>query len=175
MSATRKLSRSGTRGYAHLVEIDAPGARVWRALTDPALMRIWFAGDVEIDPRQGGLYRLGRIGAGGREAHIDIFDVNRRLRLIYLQGPNSPPSDSAVVDDFLLDMRKGETMTSLRLLGSGIPESEEWDRDYARIRHGWERFLARIKITLENPPQPKPKQAKPAPPPADPPLRGLDY
>jgi uncharacterized protein YndB with AHSA1/START domain len=173
MSATRKVSRSGTRGYAHLVEIDAPGGRVWRALTDPALMRIWFGGDVEIDPRQGGLYRLGRPAAGGREAHIDIFEVNRRLRLIYLQGPNSPRSDSAVVDDFLLDMRKGETVTSLRLLGSGIPESEEWDQTYARIRHSWERFLARIKVTLENPPQPK--QAKPAPPPADPPLRGLDY
>jgi uncharacterized protein YndB with AHSA1/START domain len=173
MSATRRLPRSGTRGYAHLVEIAAPGARVWRALTDPALMRIWFAGEVEIDPRQGGLYRLGRTGAGGREAHIDIFDVNRRLRLIYLQGPDYPRSDSAIVDDFLLDMRKGESLTSLRLLGSGIPESEEWDHPYARIRQSWERFLARIKITLENPPQPAPK--KPAPPPADPPLRGLDY
>jgi uncharacterized protein YndB with AHSA1/START domain len=173
MSATRKLSRSGTRGYAHLVEIEAPGARVWRALTDPALMRIWFGADVEIDPRQGGLYRLGRAGAGGREAHIDIFEANRRLRLIYLQGAHSPRSESAVVDDFLLDMRKGETVTSLRLLGSGIPESEEWDQSYVRIRNGWERYLARIKVTLENPPQPK--QAKPAPPPADPPLRGLDY
>jgi len=173
MSATRKHSRSGTRGYAHLVEIEAPGARVWRALTDPALMRIWFAGDVEIDPRQGGLYRLGRPSADGREAHIDIFEVNRRLRLIYLQGRNSPRSESAIVDDFLLDMRKGESMTSLRVLGSGIPESEEWDQPYSRIRHSWERFLARIKVTLENPP--RPKQAKPAPPPKDPPLRGLDY
>jgi uncharacterized protein YndB with AHSA1/START domain len=176
MSATRKLSRSGTRGYAHLVEIEAPVARVWRALTDPALMRIWFGGDVEIDPRQGGLYRLGRVGAGCREAHIDIFDANRRLRLIYLQGANAPRSDSAIVDDFLLDMRKGETVTSLRLLGSGIPENEEWDQSYARIRHSWERFLARIKVTLEHPPQPKQAQAaKPAAPPVDPPLRGLDY
>lgn len=168
--STRK--RSGTRGYAHLVELEAPVARVWRALTDPALMRIWYGGDAEIDARKGGLYRLGPVGHGGREAHIDIFDVNRRLRLIYMTGPNFPASDSAIVDDFLLDMRAGEAKTSLRLLGSGIPEAEVWDQAYGRIRIGWERFLARIKVTLENPP--RPKQAK-APPPVDPPLPGLDY
>ncbi|MGA2776064.1 MAG: SRPBCC domain-containing protein [Steroidobacteraceae bacterium] len=168
-----KSKRSGTRGYAHLVELEAPVARVWRALTDPALMRIWYGGDAEIDARKGGLYRLGPAGAGGREAHIDIFDVNRRLRLIYMTGSNFPPSDSAIVDDFLLDMKAGESMTSLRLLGSGIPETEAWDQAYGRIRIAWERFLARIKVTLENPP--RPKKAKAPAPPVDPPLRGLDY
>ena len=41
MSQPRKSTRSGTRGYAHLVEVKVPVARVWRALTDPALVRIW--------------------------------------------------------------------------------------------------------------------------------------
>ncbi|MGA2707891.1 MAG: SRPBCC family protein [Steroidobacteraceae bacterium] len=173
MSVPSSRKRSGTRGYAHLIELEAPVARVWRALTDPALMRIWYGGEAEIDARKGGLYRLGRAGFGGREAHIDIFDVNRRLRLIYMNGPNFPHSDSAIVDDFLLDMRAGEGLTSLRLLGSGFPEDEAWNQSYARIRLGWERFLARIKVTLENPPQPK--KAEPAAPPVDPPLRGLDY
>ena len=39
MSSTRKATRNGTRGYAHLVEIEVPVARVWRALTDPGLAR----------------------------------------------------------------------------------------------------------------------------------------
>jgi len=86
MSLPRKSSRNGTRGYAHLVEIDVPVARVWRALTDPGLIRIWSGQEAEIDPRQGGSYRIGKRGAGSREAHIDIFDVNRRLRLIYLNN-----------------------------------------------------------------------------------------
>jgi len=171
MSLPRKSTRSGTRGYAHLVEIDAPIARVWRALTDPGLIRIWSGQEAEIDPRRGGSYRIGNRNAGGREAHIDIFDVNRRLRLIYLNGRDAPPSDSAVVDDFLLDVRKGEGETSLRLLGSGVPETAAWDKSYVRIRLGWERFLARIKVTLESPPVPK----KPPAVPKDPPLPGLDY
>jgi uncharacterized protein YndB with AHSA1/START domain len=173
MSSPRKLTRSGTRGYAHLVEVAVPVARVWRALTDPALVRIWSGQEAEIDPREGGLYRIGKRNGGGREAHIDVFDVNRRLRLIYLSGPDTPASDSAVVDDFLLDVRKSEGLTSLRLLGSGIPESSTWDSSYVKMRLGWERFMARIKVTLESPPKPKPPKAPE--PPKDPPLPGLDY
>ena len=159
MSLPRKSTRSGTRGYAHLVEIEAPVARVWQALTDPALIRIWSG---QRRNRPSGIRPLPyrQLGEGGREAHIDIFDVNRRLRLIYMNGPDMPPSESAIVDDFMLDMRKGEGTTCLRLLGSGIPESAAWDQPYLQIRNGWERFLARIKITLENPPAPK----KPPPP-----------
>ena len=98
--------------------------------------------------------------------------MNRRLRLIYLNGADWPPSDSAVVDDFLLDVRKGQGTTSLRLLGSGVPESPTWDKSYMRIRMGWERLMARIKVTLESPPVPKkPKLVLPK----DPPLPGLDY
>src|ERR1700739_1627597 len=108
MSLPRKAARSGTRGYSHLIEVDVPVARAWRALTDPALVRIWSGQEAEIDAREGGLYRIGKRGGGGREAHIDVFDPNRRLRLIYMSDPDLPASGSAVVDDFLLDVRKGE-------------------------------------------------------------------
>ncbi|MDE2304226.1 MAG: SRPBCC domain-containing protein [Gammaproteobacteria bacterium] len=165
----RHPDRSGTRGYASLAEIDAPPARVWRALTDPALVGIWSGAPARIDARLGGLYRFGA-APRPREAHIDVFEPNRRLRLIYLRDPMLPPCDSAIVDDFLLDARKGPGKTSLRLLGSGIPEAAAWDAFYKRVRVGWERGLARIKVTLENPPRPRPPAR-----PADPPLPGLDY
>ena len=118
------------------------------------------------------MYRLGLSQDNSREAHIDIFEPNRRLRLIYLKGSDWPPGDSAVVDDFILDVRKGEGKTSLRLLGSGVPETPAWDKTYVRIRMGWERLMARIKVCLESPPVPK--KAKPVVA-KDPPLRGLDY
>jgi uncharacterized protein YndB with AHSA1/START domain len=170
MNQTQTVPRAGTRGYAHLVELRVPVARVWSALTDPRLMRIWSGKEAEIDARRNGLYRLGRHGHGGRDAHIDILEENRRLRLIYLPDAGMPPADSVLVDDFLLDVRRGERMVSLRLLGSGIPEAEEWDRAYARIRGGWERSLARLKKTLEHPPRPKPALV-----PVNKALRDLDY
>lgn len=170
MSEARKFTRSGTRGYAHMVEINAPVARVWRALTDPGLIRIWSGQEAQIDARQGGVYRVGKPGAGARESLIDIFEVNRRLRLIYSNDRHSPPSDSAIVDDFILDVRNGKGTTTLRLLGSGISESPAWDRHYLQYRMSWERLMARIKVTLEKPPVAKKPDPKP-----DPPLRGLDY
>lgn len=171
MNVARKPERTGTRGYAHLVEVNAPAARVWRALTEPTLIKIWSGGEAEVDARKGGIFRLGKRGAGSREAHIDVFDPNRRLRLIYLAGDDFPPSNSAVIDDFMLDVRRADGLTSLRLLGSGIPEAAAWDQTYAEIRRGWERWLARIKVTLENPPNPnkfrakRPEPTPPAPPP----------
>jgi uncharacterized protein YndB with AHSA1/START domain len=172
MSLPRRSTRNGTRGYAHLVEVEAPVGRVWRALTEPALIKIWSGMEAEVDARAGGVYRMGKRVTGVREAHIDIFEPNRRLRLIYLTSKDWPRADSAIVDDFILDPRNGEGKTSLRLLGSGVPDSSEWDKPYARMRMGWERFLARIKVALESPPQPiKPVKA----PPKDPPLPGLDY
>jgi uncharacterized protein YndB with AHSA1/START domain len=172
MSQPRKSTRSGTRGYAHLVEVKVPVARVWRALTDPALVRIWTGLDAEIDAREGGMYRIGKRNDGGREAHIDIFDVNRRLRLIYMHTPDLPTNESAVVDDFLLDARQGDGITSLRLLGSGVPEAPSWDPLYVKMRMGWERHMARIKVALESPPKPKVERKVE---PKDPPLPGLDY
>lgn len=165
--STRKSDKSGTRGYAHLVEIAAPANRVWRALTESAMIRIWQNTEAEVDARKGGMYRTGVRGKNLREAHIDVFEPNRRLRLIYMNGRDFPPSDSAIVDDFLLDGREGKT--ALRLLGSGVPESAAWDRPYVKIRMSWERLLARMRVMLENPPKPK----KPLIP-QDPPLPGLD-
>ena len=72
MSLPSRRTRTGTRGYAHLVEIDVPIGRVWQALTDPAIMQVWYGQEVEIQPHEGGLYRVGRRHAGGREAHIEF-------------------------------------------------------------------------------------------------------
>ncbi|MFO1401641.1 MAG: hypothetical protein U1F30_10605 [Steroidobacteraceae bacterium] len=71
-----------------------------------------------------------------REAHIDVFEPGRRLRLIYMPQSGMPPTDSVIVDDFMID--SDATSTSLRLLGSGYPEDE-----------GWENALARLKVVLE--------------------------
>lgn len=169
MNADRKADRTGTRGYAHLIEVNVPVSRVWRALTEAPLIRIWQNTEAEVDARKGGLYRVGTSGAGLREAHIDIFEPNRRLRLIYMNSRDFPTSGSAIVDDFLLDVKPGKT--AVRLLGSGVPEAQVWDRPYVKIRMGWERVLARMRVMLENPPKPKAPPAEPK----DPPLPGLDY
>ncbi len=158
-----------TRGYAHRVDIRAEIAEVWQALIEPARLARWCAPQAHVDARVGGSFSF-RIDADlTREAHIDIYQPPRRLRLIYMPLPGLPSDDTVIVDDFLLHSEiaapgKGGALTILRLLGSGIPEGEAWNPMYPRLRSGWERALLRLKASLEPGRKPAPGQ-KPRPAP----------
>jgi uncharacterized protein YndB with AHSA1/START domain len=136
-----------TRGYAHRIDIAAPPALVWAALTSSEALERWCSPAAQINPRPGGLFRASVDRVTEWEAHIDIFTPERRLRLIYLPSAALPPADSAIVDDFMLDA--GPEGTIVRLLGSGVPAATEWDGPYVRLRVGWERAVARLKVLVE--------------------------
>jgi len=120
---------------------------VWRALTSSEALARWCSPDAQITARPGGSFRARVDRVTEFEAHIDVFEPGRRLRLIYLPSDGLPHSDSAMVDDFILDADGSETI--LRLLGSGVPAGEEWDAIYMRLRIGWERAMARLKVLVE--------------------------
>ena len=140
-----------TRGYAHRIDVEVEVPVVWQALTDPAMLSAWCAPRAQIRPAQGGHLRLCLDRVTELEAHIDVFEPARRLRLIYLPGPALPPADSAHVDDFILE--PGSRGTIVRLLGSGIPRAPEWDMHYLRLRTGWHLALNRLKALLEGSPR----------------------
>ena len=79
--------------------------------------------------------------------HIDVYEPGRRLRLIYLPSSELPPSDTAIIDDFILDATPPATI--VRLLGSGIPSSPDWDAQYRRLRMGWQAAMTRLKVFVE--------------------------
>jgi uncharacterized protein YndB with AHSA1/START domain len=135
------------RGYAHRVDIAAASDRVWRALIEPAALSRWCAPGASVKPRPGGSFRASVDRVDTVEAHIDVFDARRRLRLIHMERRDLPSADTALVDDFLLE-GDGQA-TIVRLLGSGFPDDPMWDAYYLRLRTGWERALARLKVYLE--------------------------
>jgi uncharacterized protein YndB with AHSA1/START domain len=136
-----------TRGYAHRVDIRAQVPQVWRALTDPASLVHWCAPDARIRPNTGGSFSASVDRVSQLQAHIDVFDPERRIRLIYLPSPALPGCESAIVSDFILEPAEGGTI--LRVLGSGVPGDPEWDTPYKRLRMGWERAMSRLKLFLE--------------------------
>ena len=143
----------GTRGYAHRVDIRTGIEQVWQSLTEPERLTHWYAPQARVDAREGGSFWVRIDGDLMREAHIDIFQPPRRLRLIYMPLPGSPASDAVMVDDFLLHGEAASAgkgaQTVLRLLGSGVPEGREWAALYLRLRGGWEHALLRLKASLE--------------------------
>jgi uncharacterized protein YndB with AHSA1/START domain len=139
--------RERSRGYAHRVDIAAEPAEVWRALTEAEHLARWCSPGAQIRARQGGLFLASVDRVIELEAHIDIFEPSRRLRLIYLPTQALPPTEDPIVDDFILDAQ--EPGTIVRLLGSGIPATEEWNRQYLRLKLGWQQAMTRLKVFTE--------------------------
>jgi uncharacterized protein YndB with AHSA1/START domain len=135
------------RGYAHRVDIRADANSVWQALTDVGQLRAWCSPDAHVRARHGGLFRASVDRVSEFEAHIDVFEPQRRLRLVYLPSRTLPPADTVMVDDFILEPRPGGTI--VRLLGSGVPASTEWDTQYRRLRASWQQAISRLKIFVE--------------------------
>src|ERR1700733_9772915 len=109
---------SRLRGYAHRTDIAASAQSVWSALTDTASLAIWCSPDARISPKTGGLFRASVDRVTQLEAHIDVYEPARRLRLIYLPCAALPTGESAVTDDFMLDPDPRGTI--VRLIGSGF-------------------------------------------------------
>lgn len=137
-----------TRGYAHRIDLTVDVQTVWRALTDPALLTTWCSPKAEIRARAGGLFRACVDRVTELEAHIDVYEPGRRMRLIYLPSAALPPAESALIDDFILEpVQAGGVI--LRLLGSGIPATPEWDAQYLRLRTGWQAAMTRLKALIQ--------------------------
>ena len=124
---------------------------VWRAFTEgPHLVR-WCAPDAQMRPRAGGLFRASVDRVTEMEAHIDVYDPNRRLRLIYLPSATLPATESAIVADFILEPALPPASgVIVRLLGSGIPEGAAWDMQFKRMKIGWSAAMARLKVYVES-------------------------
>jgi uncharacterized protein YndB with AHSA1/START domain len=135
------------RGYAHRVDIVGDARDVWRAFTEAIHLARWCSPGAEIRARAGGMLRASVDRVTEMELHIDVFDPGRRLRLIYLPSPALPTADSAIVVDFIMESSPGGTI--VRILGSGIPDGPQWDTQYKRMRLGWERAMARLKVYVE--------------------------
>lgn len=147
--------RLAQRGYVQTLRSKAPPEAIWRALVDPVALAAWGAQRANVDGRVGGRYSVHARLLGQREAHIDVFEPNRRLRLILEPAPNWPPTgDEVIVEDFMIDSNGAESV--LRLIGSGVPGASEWDATLKRLRSGWAVSFADLRqhlgsIRTENP------------------------
>jgi uncharacterized protein YndB with AHSA1/START domain len=129
------------------VDVTAMPQKVWLALTHSEYLSRWCSPAAEIRAKPGGLFRACVDRVVELEAHIDVFDPGRRLRLIYLPSKELPPTEDAIVDDFILE--PVEAGTIVRLLGSGIPSTLAWDAQYKRLRVGWQAAMTRLKVFVE--------------------------
>jgi uncharacterized protein YndB with AHSA1/START domain len=110
------------------IDIDAPVDVVWRTITEPELIRTWFADVVELDARPGAIGSL-TFRADTDDPHtqeITIVDVDRphrfSYRWVYPLGERATETNSTLVTFTLVAL--DDTRTRLRIVESGIDEKD---------------------------------------------------
>lgn len=138
-----------TCGYMQAFETAASPAALWRAFTEPAALRAWLATEAIVEPRTGGRYATVSRLFGRREAQIERFDPGARLQLLYEPNSDWPAlPDSALIEDFIIDERKGRRM--VRVMGSGVPSGEEFAKTLVRLRTAWALAFAQLQLKLKD-------------------------
>lgn len=143
--------RPGTRGQEHRIEIDAPPEAVWRAITEAEEVTRWYVQTAEIDPRLGGTYKVSWGEGMDGVSDIVVFEPGRHFRIEHRPMPGSPALETGpIAEEYLIETDGGRTV--LRLVTSGIPDSEDWDWFYDGTKRGWTLFLMSLRHYLERHP-----------------------
>jgi uncharacterized protein YndB with AHSA1/START domain len=137
------------------VVIDAPVEVVWRTITEPDQIGLWFGECVALELRPGG---RGMLILEGREDPIVVEAVEPPTRFAFRwnhPAGQEPASDNSMLVEFTL---AGEgDRTRLRVVESGHelrdwPDSEK-NRYAEEHRGGWGTFLGRLAALLAEPPR----------------------
>jgi uncharacterized protein YndB with AHSA1/START domain len=114
------------------IELAATPDEVWRAVSTPEGMSVWFVphaaadGDVEAD-----------FGGGNTEAGR-VLEWEPGKRVVY--GAPGPDGEIPMTIEFLVEGREGGT-TVLRLVQSGLFGGADWEAEYDGFGRGWGVFL----------------------------------
>ncbi|PRY00755.1 SRPBCC family protein [Allonocardiopsis opalescens] len=120
------------RRLAKEIELAAAPEQVWRAVSTPEGMSVWFVPHEQTD---------GRIEAdfgGGSTQMGQVLEHEPGRRIVY--GAPGPDGAPPMTIEFLVEGGEGGT-TVLRLVQSGFFGGDDWEAEYDGFGAGWEMFL----------------------------------
>jgi uncharacterized protein YndB with AHSA1/START domain len=131
----------------HEIEIDAPPAAVWKAISTGEELTRWYAEEARVEPRVGGENWVSW-GEGQDVGNQNLaWEPGKRLT-VGKPGHESATGWKAIVVDFEIETRGGRTL--LKLVQSGLPAGPDWDSMDEGTKVGWEMFLFALKFYLEH-------------------------
>jgi len=135
------------------IQIAAPPAAVWTALTSPVELERWFPLQARVDPGVGGRIWLSWGEPIVSDARIEAWDACRMLRSVESKPlgsklhPQDVPAPPGRTIEYVL--QPDNAGTRVRLTHSGFPGEAEWDVTYNAVRRGWEFQLRSLRHYLE--------------------------
>lgn len=132
MTLTDKTAPSQTDAISFEIELDHPPAKVWRALTDPALLAEWLLPVFELELEPGAAFRF-------KTQPYPGWDGTVNCRILEIDAPRTL-SYTWVVGDMLntvvtFTLASTGSGTRLSLVQSGFKPDQK--QNFGGARYGW--------------------------------------
>lgn len=130
------------------IEISAPLARVWAALTEPEAISQWFGDTTEFDATPGGAAAFGWNDFGTFRAIVELVDEPKTLVYRWARDRNVDPvpGNSTLVR---FDLEETSTGTRLTVLETGFEELTDPQAAIAENTQGWVSELGELVAFVE--------------------------
>lgn len=130
------------RKIIHFVQIKAPPAEVYRALTTPEGLAGWWSRQVHVEPGVGGIVRFRFVEVFNPEMEVTRLEEDRRVEWRCVGGHESWQDDT-----FSFDLREGDG-------GTGVMFVQEYSRElpdevYGNYNFNWGYYLGSLKQLCE--------------------------
>ena len=137
-----------SRSHVNEIEIAAPPADVWRALSEGEELARWFAVAAEVVPGEGGCWKVSWDESPLMElGRIEKWQPSKHLRVVHESARGE--QTVMIVDDFELVAVDGGARTLLRLVSSGWGSDASWDDEFEGTKNGWAVFFRNLRHYLE--------------------------
>jgi uncharacterized protein YndB with AHSA1/START domain len=141
-------SKTGTQSIAMQIELPHPPAKVWRALTDPALLAKWLM-ENDIRPMAGESFTFRSQPTKWWDGIVrcDVLAVEPNKRITYSWRSGSPPEGlDTVVTWTLTPTSSGGTHLALEHSGFRPSDAQAFDG----AGKGWHKILAKLEEVLSS-------------------------
>ena len=131
MSITETTAPSQKEALSFELDLHHPPEKVWRALTEPALLAEWLLPVFELKLQEGAAFKFKTQPYPGWDGVVDctMLEIEPRKKLSYTWGV---PFLATVVTFTLTPTASG---TRLSLVQSGFKEDQK--REFGGARYGW--------------------------------------
>ncbi len=127
--------------------LKAPPNRVFKALTEPSLLRKWFVASAKFSPRTGGNYTFNWGGEMSQSGKVLSFVRDTSLSLSWPQVQRGKPLGMTRATFRLKPKDDG---TILDVNHTGFRTGALWNENYAAVCSGWAYFLLNLKSVLQH-------------------------
>jgi uncharacterized protein YndB with AHSA1/START domain len=137
-----------SRTIKQRVFIKAPPSKVFKAITEPHLLKRWFIASAKLSPRKGGNFSFEWQGGYTLSGKVLDYARDRKLSLSWRHGKEEERPLGITRVSFKLKPKEDGTI--LELTHSGYKSGNPWIEEYAEHSSGWAYYLTNLKSVLQH-------------------------